>query len=82
MLKIYNWINGREIVSKKLNWLDKYNPHTGKKMSEFVNSDYSIVYKAVSAAENAFDTWKEITPVNRGQILSEIVLNLKKNTTV
>ena len=81
MLKIYNWINGREIVSKKLNWLDKYNPHTGKKMSEFVNSDYSNVCKAVSAAENAFDIWKDITPVNRGQILLEIVLNLKKNSS-
>ena len=80
MLKVNNWINGREVISKKSEWLSKYNPHSGKKMSEFVNSQTLDINNAISAAEKAFDPWKETTPVDRGQILSRIVLSLKENS--
>ena len=74
---ILNIVNGKKLqASKKL--LKKINPHNGEIQKYFVNSSKAIVDMAVSAAHSSHYRWSQITPIARGKILSEFVLNLKK----
>lgn len=78
-MKITNWINGKESQPTKNKWLEKFNPHNGELMSLVADSDAADAERAVSAAFSAFLTWAELTPVKRGQILSDIVTTMKKH---
>lgn len=75
--QIPNWINGQETQPSTNAWLDKYNPHTGKLLVKVANSTASDVQHAIGIASDAFSTWAELTPVKRGQILSDIVTAMK-----
>ena len=71
-MRILNWIEGAEVPSSSGAWLDKFDPHTGKKQSEIAASTADDVARAVSAAEQAFTAWSGLTPVARGQQLTAI----------
>lgn len=75
--KIYNWIAGKEYYPLSGNWLEKYNPHTGDILSLFPDSNQDDVNLAIESAAKSFKTWSELTPVKRGQVLSEIVALMK-----
>jgi aldehyde dehydrogenase (NAD+) len=79
ILKIGNWINGEEVISSKDDGIEKYNPHSGKLQSIFCNSTEEDVNNAVISAEDSFISWSSLNPVKRGQILSSIVAQMKKN---
>ena len=76
--KILNWINGKETPPKDDSWLDKYNPHTGSILCKLADSSVADVSNAVAVAERSFSLWAEMTPITRGQILSEIVTVMKR----
>lgn len=78
IMRIDNWIGGREIRPEADAWLDKFNPHTGELLSRVADSSAADVHHAVAAAADAFPAWAELTPVRRGQILSEIVALMKR----
>ncbi|MGD9850241.1 MAG: aldehyde dehydrogenase [Nitrospirales bacterium] len=77
--KIPNWINGREVLPTELAWLDKFNPHNGELLSRVADSSEADVHQAVSAAEQTFVAWSELTPVKRGQILGNLVDVMKQH---
>jgi len=77
MVQINNWINGKLVKSSSAIWLEKFNPHSGRKISDFINSSPNDIKKALTSAESSFASWSQITPVERGQVLTRIVANLK-----
>jgi acyl-CoA reductase-like NAD-dependent aldehyde dehydrogenase len=83
-MKIYsklisNWIFGEEISSSSDNWIDKFDPHTGNLLYGVTSSTIDDVQHAVGVAKDVFGSWKEHTPIRRGQILSDIVGAMKIN---
>ncbi len=80
MKKINNWIDGKECEPNSNLWLPKFNPHSGLQISEFANSTVDDVVKAVSVANSSFKEWSQITPIKRGQILSNIVKLMVQNS--
>lgn len=74
---IPNWINGQEVQPSTDAWLDKYDPHTGNLLCKVADSSVVDVQNAVGVASDAFTEWAELTPVRRGQILADIVANMK-----
>lgn len=76
-IRIGNWINGQECAPESASWLEKYNPHDGRLLCELAASSAKDTDNAVTAAEQTFATWSELTPVRRGQILADIVAAMK-----
>jgi alpha-ketoglutaric semialdehyde dehydrogenase len=76
-MRIPNWISGKESQPEGDTWLDKFNPHNGKPISEVADSSAADTHLAVLAASDAFPSWSELAPVRRGQILSDIVAAMK-----
>ncbi len=58
-------------------WMDKFNPHNGELLCQLADSTSADVNVAISSADGAFTAWSEITPVRRGQILSNVVTEMK-----
>lgn len=77
-MKIYNWIDNSFAAPDSGRWLEKFDPHTGLVISTFAASSAVDVDAAVSAAKVAFDHWSKVTPVKRGQIISDFVALLKE----
>ena len=75
--QIPNWINGCAKTPSSNNWLDKSDPHNGRLLYQVAGSTSGDVQEAVSTASKAFPTWAELTPVRRGQILANIVAEMK-----
>ncbi len=78
ILKIPNWINGKEVLPEGDAWLNKYNPHNGELLSKVADSTENNTKQAITSASDAFLAWSELTPVKRGQILNNIVALMKK----
>jgi len=76
--QIPNWIDGQEALPITDSWLDKYNPHTGEVLCRVADSSADDVQKAVGIANSAFTPWADLTPVERGQILADIVSAMKR----
>lgn len=72
-----NFIDGSLRPSSK--WLDKFNPHNGKRMYRFADASVDDVATAVAAASSAFDKWSALTPVERGRKLFELVALMKRD---
>lgn len=71
-MKILNFINGEYVAPNSDEWIDNYNPSTGKVYSQIANSNAADIEKAYQAAKTAFPTWSN-TPIDRrSQILLKI----------
>lgn len=78
-MKVQNWINGQETMPSEDGWIEKYNPHSGEVVSLVADSTANDAALAISAAEEAFPAWSELTPVKRGQFLTDIVSVMKQH---
>ena len=76
--QIPNWINAQEAQPATRAWLEKYDPHTGGLLCKVADSSADDVQNAVGIASSAFTTWAEQTPVNRGQVLGDLVAAMKR----
>lgn len=79
MQKIKNYINGEltEPVSK--NYIDNYNPATGKVYSFIPDSDKEDVQLAVNAAQDAFPQWSVTPKEQRSKVMMKIAELIEKN---
>lgn len=75
---IPNIINGKEILSRNGQTIEKLNPATGKLLCCLTRSASEDINEAVVSAKNAFTSWSETPPVKRGEILHNIVILMKK----
>jgi len=72
MEKIQNYINGELVAPIANDYIDNYNPATGKVYSLIPNSNSKDVELAVSAAKNAFNGWSATPKEERSRILVDI----------
>jgi len=79
VLNVTNWINGSCVSMLKTEWLEKFDPHTGKLLHRFADSSPADADAAVTAAMAAHPAWSTLTPVKRGQILSDIAFAMKRH---
>jgi aldehyde dehydrogenase (NAD+) len=80
MEKINNWIDGDTAQLNIDGWIEKYDPHTGVKISVFADSNVTDLQLAVQSARSAFGHWSTLQPPARGKILLDFVEKLKLNT--
>jgi aminomuconate-semialdehyde/2-hydroxymuconate-6-semialdehyde dehydrogenase len=69
MEKLQNFIDGAYCAPKSGNYIDNYEPATGKVYSLIPNSDASDVETAVQAAERAYPIWSKMSAEDRSAIL-------------
>jgi aminomuconate-semialdehyde/2-hydroxymuconate-6-semialdehyde dehydrogenase len=72
MKKLANLINGKLVAPRSGNYIDNYEPATGKVYSLIPDSDEKDVEDAVAAAEEAFKTWSVTSRDKRSEILLKI----------
>lgn len=72
MLKISNYINGSLVEPIHKQYLDNYNPASGKVYSLIPDSDEKDVQLAVDAAKAAFSTWSVLSKEDRSIYLLKI----------
>ncbi|MBN8195911.1 aldehyde dehydrogenase family protein [Thalassospira povalilytica] len=82
LIKIRNWIAGKEASPSSGLWLTKFNPHSGEPMSEVAGSNSVDVAAAVQVARSAFDDWSSFTPLQRGQFLADIASKMRERRNI
>jgi aldehyde dehydrogenase (NAD+) len=80
--KIPNWIDGKEVPPVSCAWIEKFEPHSGALCSLFADSKKNDVNYAVDVAQSRFRDWSGITPVGRGQILSQIAVQMRSQLEI
>jgi alpha-ketoglutaric semialdehyde dehydrogenase len=75
---ILNLIDGEQRAPQAAERTKKYDPHTGKVLTELAGCGPQDVESAVASARRAWPGWSELTPVRRGQILGDVVGLMKK----
>ncbi len=72
MQKIQNYIDGKYTDSLSNEWIDNYNPSTGKVYSLIPNSNEKDIELAYQSANNAHKNWANTPAENRFKILNKI----------
>ncbi|CAB1056240.1 Aldehyde dehydrogenase (EC [Olavius sp. associated proteobacterium Delta 1] len=70
---IPNWINGEECAAISGKTFDKLSPDTGRKLCDVARSGSQDIQNAILTARRAQAAWADLTPVQRGDQLYEIV---------
>lgn len=78
MIRLQNFINGELLAPVKGQYIDNYEPATGKVYGEIPNSTEEDIELAVQAAEKAFPIWSNMTGEERGAIMMRISLGIEK----
>ncbi|TVR76131.1 MAG: aldehyde dehydrogenase [Chitinophagaceae bacterium] len=79
MLKIQNYINGKLIDPISNNYIDNYEPATGKVFSQIAQSGATDVENAVETARKAFPSWSELSADDRAVCMDKIADLILKN---
>lgn len=79
MLRISNWVNGKEVGPEDDAWIEKFSPHDDQLLCYVADSSEGDTRRAIQAAADAFPAWSGLTPVKRGQILGDIVAAMKQH---
>jgi len=72
MEKIYNYINGDLAGPISGNYIDNYNPATGKVYSLIPDSNSDDIDAAVSAAKTAFPSWSQTSKRERSDLMMRL----------
>ncbi len=75
--EIPNLVDGKRVPAAAGGWLDKLRPADGEQLCRLARSQAEDVASAVAVARAAQPEWAERTPVERGEILRELALNLR-----
>ena len=73
MLKLENYIGGELVQPASGEYLDNFDPSTGRVYSLIADSDDRDVHLAVEAASAAFPAWSTTSPEDRHDILMRLV---------
>jgi aminomuconate-semialdehyde/2-hydroxymuconate-6-semialdehyde dehydrogenase len=82
MKKIQNYINGELVAPNGGQYLDNYNPATGKVYSLVPDSNSEDVQQAVDAAKAAFPKWSNTPKEKRSEIMLKVVALIENNLQV
>lgn len=78
MKQILNFINGEFQAPIKGQYMDNYEPATGKVYGTIPNSTEEDIQQAVEAAEKAFPSWSKMSGEERGAIMMRISLGIER----
>lgn len=73
-----NFINGKECEAVSGQTVDKNNPATGERLCGLCRSQSEDIDRAATAALAAFPAWSETTPVERGKVLHDVIMEMKR----
>jgi aminomuconate-semialdehyde/2-hydroxymuconate-6-semialdehyde dehydrogenase len=79
MLILENYINGQLVAPANKQYIDNYEPSTGKIYGKIPRSTASEVAQAVEAAEKAFPLWAKTSKEIRSGILIKIAKGIENN---
>jgi aminomuconate-semialdehyde/2-hydroxymuconate-6-semialdehyde dehydrogenase len=79
MQKIQNYINGALVAPTANNYMDNYEPATGKVYSQIPNSDETDFELAVKAAKEAYKSWSSCGIAKRSEVLLKISNLIEEN---
>lgn len=77
--RIHNFINGELVEPASGNYLDNFEPATGKVYSQVPDSDERDVERAIEAAERAFPKWSGTPTGERSRIILRLADLIEKN---
>lgn len=72
MFQLKNYINGALVAPKSGNYIDNFEPATGKVYSQIPRSDKSDIDEAVIAAKAAFPVWSAMRIEERSEIIMKL----------
>ena len=72
MEQIYNYINGEAVGPADNDWLDVWEPATGKTYAQAPDSTASDLAAAVDAAQAAFPEWSATPAAQRARVLNRL----------
>lgn len=78
MEKLKNFINGAFVEPKSNQYIDNYEPATGKVYSLTPNSNAEDIEDAVRAAEAAFPIWSKMSIGERSEIMMKVSAGIEK----
>lgn len=78
MYQVSHFINGKLVADSEAT-LDIYNPATGKVIGHVAVANHATVEKAVAAAQAAFPSWANTTPLRRARVLFQFKALLEKH---
>lgn len=74
-----HFINGKSVPPDGCLYLDGFNPRTGQVISQVARGNAADVDAAVGAARNALPDWRNMRPIARGRILTEIARKIREH---
>ena len=77
MEKIKNYINGKLVESNSGNYIDNYNPASGKVYSLVPDSNEDDINAAVLAANTAFQSWSKTSKKYRSDLLMRLASKIE-----
>lgn len=77
MEKIKNYINGKLVESSSGNYIDNYNPASGKVYSIVPDSNEDDINAAVLAANTAFQSWSKTSKKYRSDLLMRLASKIE-----
>lgn len=78
VIVLKNVINNRDSYFRS-EWLQKINPSNQEVVCQFANSAHEDVNSAILAAQSAYCSWTQLSPVVRGNYLRKIANSLEVN---
>ena len=81
MYKIENYING-SLKSFSKDFIPVVDPSTGEQISNVVNSNDEDFTDVIQSSKNAFNLWRNVTPLKRSRILSKYKEVIEKNIDI
>lgn len=79
MQRLENYIDGKLVAPISGNYLDNFEPATGKVYSLIPDSNSADVESAVAAAKRAFPSWSKTAPEERFEILMRLVALIERD---
>lgn len=73
------YIDGKWTKGSGNRTITSFNPSNGERLADFVDATHADVDQAVSAAQKAFETWKDLEVVTRSSMLLKIADLIDEN---
>ncbi|KAF1765614.1 hypothetical protein GCK72_005567 [Caenorhabditis remanei] len=73
------WIDGQSVESKSTDFVELTNPATNEVIALVPNATQAEMQAAVDSAKNAFNTWKNTSPLTRQQCMFKLQALIKRD---
>ncbi len=78
-LTLQHFIDGRTVPPSNGKYIDAFDPSTGQLIGEVARGDDADVDAAAKSARAAFPAWRDLRPLARGRILTEVSRKIREH---